>query len=95
MGYTDSTQYIYILRSNYPNPFTSKTTIEFELAISSITILKLFDVLGNEVVTLINEEMQAGSYETEFNANDLSSGIYFYQLRAGSFTDTKKMILLR
>jgi len=95
MGEIDSTLYIYILKANYPNPFTSKTTIEFELAFSSIATLKIFDILGNKVATLVNNELSAGTYEIEFNSEGLASGIYFYQLQAGSFTDTKKMILLR
>ncbi|NWG28756.1 MAG: T9SS type A sorting domain-containing protein [Ignavibacteriaceae bacterium] len=83
------------LEQNYPNPFNPSTTLSFVIGQRSLVSLKLYDVLGNEVATLINEEKPAGSYEIEFNANDLSSGIYFYQLRAGLFVDTKKMILLR
>jgi len=55
----------------------------------------MFDVLGNEIVTLVNEEKPAGSYEVEFNAAEFTSGIYFYQLRAGNFVETKKMVLIK
>jgi hypothetical protein len=83
------------LEQNYPNPFNPVTNIQFRISDFGFVTLKVFDVLGKEVATLINEEKPAGSYEVEFNSNDLSSGIYFYKLQAGSFVDTKKMILLR
>jgi len=83
------------LSQNYPNPFNPSTRIKYQVAINSQVSLKVFDVLGNEVATLVNEEKPAGNYEVEFNASQLSSGVYFYKLTAGSFTDTKKMILLR
>jgi hypothetical protein len=91
------------LEQNYPNPFNPSTKIKFSvpsvIAIltkqSQFVTLKVYDILGNEISTLVNEEMSAGSYEIEFQSTDLSSGIYFYQLRAGSFTDTKKMILMK
>ena len=59
------------------------------------TVLKVYDILGNEVATLVNEEKPAGVYEVEFDASNLSSGVYFYKISAGSFNETKKMILLR
>jgi hypothetical protein len=91
------------LEQNYPNPFNPSTKIDFSISAvnanatkqSQLVTLKVYDVLGNEVATLINEEKPAGSYVVEFNAIDLSSGIYFYQLRAASFIETKKMILIR
>jgi hypothetical protein len=83
------------LEQNFPNPFNPSTSIQYALSSRQFVSLKVFDVLGNEVATLINEDKPAGSYQIDFNANDLSSGIYFYQLKAGSFVDTKKMILLR
>ncbi len=94
------------LDQNYPNPFNPATTIRYSIPSNvkgqtSKVILKVYDVLGNEVATLVNEEKPAGSYEVEFNAvgtsRDLSltSGVYFYQLKAGEFIQTKKMILLR
>jgi hypothetical protein len=83
------------LEQNYPNPFNPDTKIQYQVSSNSQVSLKVFDVLGNEVATLVNEEKPAGNYEVEFNASQLSSGVYFYKLTAGSFTDTKKMILLR
>jgi len=85
------------LSQNYPNPFNPSTTIKFTISDVRFTILKVYDVLGNEVATLVNEESTtggAGTYEIEFNGDGLTSGVYFYQLRAGSFIETKKMILL-
>ena len=93
------------LFQNYPNPFNPTTKIRFSIAESGFTILKIYDILGTEVATLVNEEKPAGSYEIEFsakggstsggNAYSLTSGIYFYTLTAGSFSQTNKMILLR
>jgi len=83
------------LGQNYPNPFNPTTTISFSVPSSGITSLKIYDVLGNEVATLVNEEKPAGNYEVNFNASSLSSGTYFYKLQAGSFIETKKMILLK
>ena len=85
------------LEQNYPNPFNPETVINYQLAASSYATLKVFDVLGNEVATLVNEEQPAGSYQVEFSSKnrELSSGIYFYKIRAGDFVQTKKMILLR
>ncbi len=90
----------FILFQNYPNPFNPATKIKFEIPgkarndISLIT-LKVFDVLGREVATLVNEYKEAGKHSVEFNATGLPSGVYFYRLNAGSFSETKKMILLR
>jgi len=83
------------LNQNYPNPFNPSTKIRFTISDFGFTTLKVYDVLGNEVTTLVNEEKHPGVYEVEFNANELSSGIYFYQLKAGDFISIKKMILLR
>jgi len=85
------------LAQNYPNPFNPSTVINYQLPVAGLVTLKVFDVLGNEVVTLVNEEKNAGSYNAQFTMNNvqLSSGIYFYKLQAGSFVDTKKMILLK
>jgi polyhydroxybutyrate depolymerase len=83
------------LFQNYPNPFNPSTKISWQLPIRSLVTLKVYDVLGNEVSTLVNEEKPAGSYEVEFNASNLASGIYFYQLRTGEFILTKKMVLIR
>jgi len=85
----------YQLNQNYPNPFNPSTKISWQSPIGSWQTLKVYDVLGNEVATLVNEYKPAGSYEIEFDASGLTSGIYFYQLKVGSFVETKKMILLR
>jgi hypothetical protein len=83
------------LSQNYPNPFNPETTIKFSIPISSFVTLKLYDVIGNEVKTLVNNQKSAGQYEVTLNASDLSSGIYFYKLEVGSFVETKKMVLLK
>jgi hypothetical protein len=87
------------LEQNYPNPFNPSTNIRFRISDFEFVSLKIFDVLGNEVAKLVSEEKQPGNYEVEFNSSSIkhppSSGIYFYQLKAGSFVETKKMILLR
>jgi len=88
------------LSQNYPNPFNPKTTIRFTISDLRFTTLKIYDVLGSEIATLVNEEKPAGSYVVEFNSRGLihqtlTSGVYFYQLKAGSFIQTKKMILIK
>jgi len=85
----------FTLKQNYPNPFNPSTTIKYSVSISEFLTLKVYDLLGREVATLIDEYKPAGSYEVEFEVSELSSGIYFYRLQAGSFVETKKMILLR
>ncbi len=95
------------LEQNYPNPFNPSTSIQYTISSPLFVSLKIYDVLGNEIATLVNEEKPAGEYEVEFSTGlihqTLSSGIYFYQLRAGNpstgseqvFVESKKMILLR
>lgn len=91
------------LEQNYPNPFNPSTKIKYSIPSviasgakqSLLVTLKVYDVLGNEVATLVNEEKPAGIYEVTFNASGLSSGVYFYSIRAGDFVETKKMILIR
>jgi hypothetical protein len=83
------------LLQNYPNPFNPSTTIYYSIPELSFATVKVYDVLGGEVAKLINEELPAGSYEIEFNAAGLPSGIYFYRLQAGSFVETKKMVLMK
>ena len=89
----------FVLNQNYPNPFNPSTIISWEVPVGSWQTLKIYDVLGNEVATLVNEYKPAGKYEVEFNpASSIkhpASGVYFYQLRAGNFIETKKMILLK
>jgi hypothetical protein len=83
------------LEQNYPNPFNPSTTIRYSIPTSEFISLKVYDVLGNEVVTLIDEFRDAGNYEVEFRAANLASGIYLYKIKSGSFIETKKMLLLR
>ncbi len=83
------------LMQNYPNPFNPSTKISYQLPVGSNVTLKVYDMLGNEVETLVNEEKTIGSYEVNFDASKLSSGVYFYRLTAGSFIETKKLILIK
>ncbi len=85
----------YILKQNYPNPFNPSTKIEYGISEQSFVDLRVYDILGNEVAGLVKEEKPVGSYEVEFDATSLPSGIYFYQLQAGSFVETKKMVLMK
>ncbi|OGU54358.1 MAG: hypothetical protein A2006_09295, partial [Ignavibacteria bacterium GWC2_35_8] len=85
----------YKLEQNYPNPFNPSTKISWQFPVSSWQTLKVYDVIGNDVATLVDEFRPAGNYEVEFTASNLASGIYFYQLKTGSLIETKKMILLR
>lgn len=83
------------LSQNYPNPFNPNTNIEYQIPYPGFVTLKVYDALGNEVAELVNAEKSAGSYLVEFNGGKLASGIYFYQLKAGSYTATKKLLLLK
>ena len=85
----------FALDQNYPNPFNPSTAITYELAATGRVKLKVFDVLGREVGTLVNEVKPAGRYETVWDARGMASGMYFYRIEAGSFSDVKKMLLLR
>lgn len=85
----------YQLFQNYPNPFNSSTTISYNIPESSFVTLKIYDVLGNAITTLVNEEKPAGSFTVKFNAENLSSGVYFYQLNSGKYINTKKLTYLR
>jgi hypothetical protein len=85
----------FALEQNYPNPFNPTTTITFSVGSYSHTSIRVYDLLGREVATLVNEQKQAGTYTQQWNAANISSGIYFYCLQAGTFTETKKLILLK
>jgi hypothetical protein len=85
----------YKLMQNYPNPFNPITNIQFRISNFELVNLKVYDALGNEISTLINEELSAGEYEIEFDGKELPSGIYYYQLSVGSFRESKKMVLLK
>jgi hypothetical protein len=86
---------VFQLKQNYPNPFNPSTKIRYSVPQSSNVVIKVFDVLGNEIETLVNGEKPAGTYEVIWYAENLPSGVYFYQLKAGSFIETKKMLLLK
>jgi hypothetical protein len=104
---TSSSPKTFLLNQNYPNPFNPSTTIRFSIPSvtqngveGSLVTLRVYDVLGNEVATLVNEDLPAGEYEVEFPCHscenrNLTSGIYFYQLNAGEFVQTKKMVFLK
>ncbi len=85
----------YSLSQNYPNPFNPVTSIKYQIPESGFTTLKVYDILGNEVASLVNEKREAGSYEVNFSGDGLSSGVYYYKLSSGSFSDTKKMMLVK
>ncbi len=95
----DLNNYNFTLEQNYPNPFNPNTKISWQTPVSSFITLKVYDVLGNEVATLVDEYKPAGKYEVELNPSssikNLSSGIYFYRIQAGSFAQTKKMMVLK
>ncbi|GAB4297893.1 MAG: hypothetical protein Kow0098_22540 [Ignavibacteriaceae bacterium] len=84
----------FYLDQNYPNPFNPLTRINFTITDQVSVDLTVYDIPGREIVNLVNEVKQAGTYEIKFNAGDLPSGIYFYRLKAGHFSDVKKMVLL-
>ena len=86
---------VYELKNNYPNPFNPITNIEFQISESGPVTLKVYDVLGNEVRTLVNEEKIPGNYKVRFDGENLSSGIYFYVLKAGGNIFAKKMCLIK
>ena len=83
------------LLQNYPNPFNPTTTLEYQIPKSSFVTLKIYDVMGKEVVTLVKGKKSPGTYSTTFDASHLSSGAYFYRIEAGSFVDTKRMLLIK
>jgi hypothetical protein len=85
----------FALSQNYPNPFNPTTTITYEIPKALQVRLTVYDILGREVQTLVNEMKQPGRYETTFNASKLASGVYLYRLRAGGFVGTKKLLVIR
>jgi len=87
--------YDFVLYQNYPNPFNPVTSIAYVVGSDQFISLKIYDVLGNEMVSLVNRELSAGKYSVDFDASSLPSGIYFYQLKAGTFIQTKKMVYLK
>ena len=90
----------FLLSQNYPNPFNPSTKIRFSIPSSGNLYmrsvqLKIFDILGKEITSLLNQQLQPGSYETDWNASDIPGGVYFYRLVSGNFHETKKMILIK
>ena len=85
----------YSLEQNYPNPFNPSTTIKYSIKENGFVKLSVFNLLGEEVTTLVNTEQKAGRYEIEFSASKLSSGVYLYQLQAGEYVLVKKMLLIK
>ena len=85
----------FLLNQNYPNPFNPQTTIEFNIPKRENVVIEVYDLLGQKVKTLLDTELERGNHKIEFNAFGLSSGIYFYQMKTGGLTITKKMIVLR
>jgi hypothetical protein len=83
------------LSQNYPNPFNPKTTISYSLSKANNVTLKIYDVLGREVASLVNEFKSEGWYTVQFDASALASGIYFYRLHAGNFVETKKLVVAK
>ncbi len=93
--FDESNNFTFHLANNYPNPFNPSTTIKYEIGNSNFVSLKVFNSLGEKIETLVNDNKVAGVHEIQFNANGLSSGIYFYSLQVGNFIETKKMILMK
>jgi hypothetical protein len=85
----------FVLRQNYPNPFNPTTTIRYELPQAAKVTLKVYDVLGREIVTLVDQAKEAGVYEVKFDGSNLPSGIYLYRMEAGPTVSTKKLVLLK
>jgi hypothetical protein len=85
----------YGLAQNYPNPFNPSTTIKFQMPSKGFVTLKVFDIMGREVATLANGMREAGNYTVQWSAANLSSGVYWYRLTAGTFVQTNKMLLLK
>lgn len=83
------------LSQNYPNPFNPSTIITYQIPKSRHVRLTVYDLLGREIMTLVNEEMRPGSYQATFNGTNLASGVYFYRLQAGEFVQTRKLILMK
>jgi hypothetical protein len=85
----------FILEQNFPNPFNPSTTIVFRIADFGPVFIKVFDMLGREVATLVNELLHAGTYQTMFDASGLASSVYYYTLSAGNYSEAKRMLLLK
>ena len=85
----------YNLSQNYPNPFNPTTNIKFDIPKNEFATMKVYDMLGKEITTLVNEKLNAGTYSVDWNASEYPSGVYFYRLQTDSYTEVKKMILTK
>jgi hypothetical protein len=85
----------YKLSQNYPNPFNPVTVISYQVPVKSFVSLKVYDIIGREIQSLVNEEKDAGRYEIYFDASSLSSGVYFYKIKSDSYSEIKKMVLIK
>jgi len=85
----------FVLEQNYPNPFNPTTVISYQLPVTSHVTLKVYNVLGKEVATLVNGTKEAGSHTEQFNASHLSSGMYFFKLTTNQFSSTRKMVMMK
>ena len=85
----------FLLSQNYPNPFNPSTSIQYAVSSRQFVTLKVYDILGNEIETLVNEEKSTGTYEITGYAENLPSGVYFYKMTGGNYSETKKMLLLK
>lgn len=94
-GISTSTPKTYLLKQNYPNPFNPVTNIEFSIVNTEFVTLKVYNILGEEVKTLVNSNLETGTYKVDFDASNLPSGVYFYSITTGLFSETKKMILIK
>ena len=92
---TQQLPFEYSLSQNYPNPFNPVTKINYELKVTNYVSIIVYDIRGNEVATLVNEKQNSGSYSVNFNAANFPSGVYYYKITSGDFTETKKMMLLK
>jgi PKD repeat protein len=95
IGNNEITVNDYKLEQNYPNPFNPTTNIKYQIAKNDFVSLKVYDIMGREVATLVNGKMNAGNYKTTFNGEHLTSGVYYYQLSSGDFRETKKLLLIK
>ena len=89
-----STPMSFALAENYPNPFNPSTTIRYELPQKGFVTLKVYNLLGQEVATIVNQKPEAGSYQVQFDGTGLASGVYFYRVKAGDYVESKKLLLL-
>jgi hypothetical protein len=85
----------FILEQNFPNPFNPQTTINYSLQKSSTVKITVYDILGNKIITLVNEQKDAGKHSVKFDGSNKACGLYFYCIEAGSFTDIKKFVLMK